>query len=132
MGSTDLPKISDDRIEAFQQGEASGRAEVYCECVRTGAKLAARIMVRKAILPFVVKTISANEVRYKIEPITDEMALVWIYKYQFVETLIAEISQREDGAQSLASAWVFGKLFGYSDYEIACYLKEQDYITRAL
>ena len=56
----------------------------------------------------------------------------YIYKYNFVKILIKELFlNKNKDKPTLSDIWIAGKLFGYSDYEIANYLQEHGYIKNA-
>jgi hypothetical protein len=94
-------------LRAFTQGDTHGRILAYCECLRTGTKLVTEALVNRRDIDWVV-------------PIN-------LFKYPWVRQLLKE--NNEKGAPTSAfDNWVTGKLFGYSDIEIAKFLREKGLI----
>jgi hypothetical protein len=107
----------------FERGYVLGQIAAYCEQVRTGCKLAATLQIRHAHVSCAAEFIATEECRSEIENAPDGAVVLWIYKYPFVGKLIRDNQRRDvDAPPDAASVWSAGKLFGYSDYEIARYL----------
>ena len=119
-------------ITAIERVDTESQALVYAQQVATGAKLAASFMVRPDLVKSAI-AIANGEGCLSLEEEGCEWVTVWIYKYPFVRLLIEEkrTSNGHDRPSPL-EIWSTGKLFGYSDYEIARYLQEMGYIKSAL
>ena len=104
----------------FVDGYFTGKAEVYCEQISAGAKLAALLVCRRESLQRVLRLIGQEELRFVISGWTKTQVNVWIFKYGFVRKLIAATGRNK--TPTAASVWATGKLFGYSDAEIGTYL----------
>jgi len=113
--------------------DAKSQALVYAQQVFAGAKLAASLTV-KSSLGNIVAIVAEQEGCQTIIENNDNWRTIIIYKYPFVSLLIKEIQARWHSSEppSLYDVWSTGKLFGYSDYEIAIYLQDQGYIESAL
>ena len=117
-----------DRIE----GQLASRVTVYCEQVVAGAKLAGSVRVESCHVNYVCKLAQRLGCRTLVEK-DENWAAVWIYKYPFVALLLKEYQARQaEERPSSLDVWLIGKLCGYSDYEIAKYLEEHEYMTSAL
>lgn len=115
-----------------EQVDAESQALVYAQQVATGTKLAASFMVKPELVDAVAKTILAEGCRFVVDS-DGRWATIWVYKYPFVELLIEEKrAGKEHGRPSPLEIWSTGKLFGYSDYEIARFLEQHEYIDSAL
>jgi hypothetical protein len=104
----------------------------YCEQVRCGSKLAAEIGFHKNEICFVETTISSEQCLAIYDQTRQaDRVTAWIYKYPFVSNLIHELFL-VDKLTTPFTIWATGKLFGYSDYEIANFLKEHGYFQQHL
>jgi hypothetical protein len=112
-----------------EQIDAESQALVYAQQVAAGAKLAATLQV-KAGLASRVESVCAAEGCQTSVRVRDAWACFWIYKHPYVRLLIDEIEKR-GAPKSALDTWVNGKLFGYSDYEIACALEREGHIESA-
>ena len=110
--------------------DAESQALVYSQQVAAGAKLAAALQV-KAEFADSVKEVCRSSGCLSLVDQREGWAHVWIYKYPFVRLLIEEIEKR-GAPKSALDTWVNGKLFGYSDYEIARALEREGHIESAI
>ena len=119
-------------ISIVERVDTESQALVYAQQVATGAKLAASFMVRPDLVESATAVANGEGCLFLTET-GCEWATVWIYKYPFVRLLIEEkrTSNGHDRPSPL-DIWSTGKLFGYSDYEIAQYLQVNGYIKSAL
>jgi hypothetical protein len=107
---------------------------IYSQQVSAGAKLAAQMMVRHDYVVDIAEIVHREGCRTAVCPASDGWDTLSIYKYPFVRLLIEEMQAESLGQErpSLLSVWSTGKLFGYSDYEIARFLEEHGYVESAL
>jgi len=110
--------------------DAESQALVYAQQVAAGAKLAATLQVKDQ-LSTAVRVACKREGCSTLVEKRDGWAYIWIYKYSFVRLLIEEVKKR-GAPKSALDTWVNGKLFGYSDYEIACALELEGHIDSAI
>ncbi len=110
----------------------SGILSTYCEQILCGTKLAAEFGFHKDDQPIVETIIQKNNCRYIIKKRECNRLVVWIYKYNFVATLIQELFIQNHDKISLLTIWASGKLFGYSDFEIASYLQEHGFVEATM
>ena len=115
---------------ATERVDAESQALVYAQQVDAGAKLVATLQVKHELAAAVEATCRQEGCAVSIEK-RDGWAYVWIYKYPFVRLLIEEIKRR-GSPKSALDTWVNGKLFGYSDYEIARALEREGHIESAI
>jgi hypothetical protein len=106
----------------YVEGYLVGKAEVYCEQVRTGAKLVGAFGFNKDHLPLVKKTVKTEGCKLLVDE-SNGRATAYVYRYAFARRLIKTMLGYS-GKASSAAIWTTGKLFGYSDFEIARYLEE--------
>ena len=129
MSCGDRIRVSRDPMRAFGQGYTLGKVETYCEQVRTGTKLVASVLVNKKDIELTRHIIIREDCKALIDMThSTDFASVFIFKYDFVKSLLEERNQRGTPKSALDN-WVNGKLFGYSDYEIARWLHEHGYIS---
>lgn len=129
MTIIDKIKVAHDPMRAFGQGYTLGKVEVYCEQVQAGAKLNASCLVNKRDIDIARRLIADAGLKAIIdEDHSEDFADVDIYKYEFVRALLDGLNER-GAPRSAFDNWVNGKLFGYSDYEIARWLHEHGYIS---
>jgi biotin operon repressor len=108
----------------FSRGYVIGQTYTYIEQVITGAKLAAQLGCSEAHLDEVLAAITAEGCRSMVEARGYGRVSVWIFKQDFVGSLIEQMSQ-ESTPPTLTGVWSMGKLFGYSDSQIGTYLRDQ-------
>ena len=118
------------KITVRERLDAESQALVYSQQVAAGAKLAATLQVKGQLITAIEGTCEREGCNILFEK-RDGWAYVWIYKYPFVRLLIEEIKRR-GAPKSALDTWVNGKLFGYSDYEIACALEKEGHIDSAI
>ena len=121
-------------ITTVERIDAESQALVYSQQVAAGAKLAAEIMVKDDLADTVVGVALREGCLSRIENPSSGWVSVVIYKYPFVGMLVDEMHARPRvaGRPSMLAVWSEGKLFGYSDYEIAKYLEDHGYVDSAL
>jgi len=120
-------------LDAFQKGYLVGKAEVYCEQVRTGAKLVGAFGFDRRYIGLVKRTVRTEGCKVVIDQsYSPERATAYVYRYAFVRLLIKTLLSSSGESVSGTAIWVSGKLFGYSDCEIARYLEDQGYVKNAL
>jgi plasmid replication initiation protein len=110
--------------------DAESQALVYSQQVTAGAKLAATLQV-KCEMTSDVQAVCEREGCQVVVDMRDGWAYIWIYKYPFVRLLIDAVRKR-GAPKSALDTWINGKLFGYSDYEIARALEKEGYIESAI
>ena len=116
--------VSRDRAIVFAEGFALGHVSVYCEQVAAGSKLAAQMGIDSRWVDYVCDYVRGAGLRSLIgSRRSEDRTSVWIFKYQFVEKIIQSLSSDEDPVKE-TGVWSMGKLFGYSDAEIARFLGE--------
>lgn len=121
-----------EHVTLTEQVDAESQALVYAQQVATGTKLAASFMVKPELVDSVAEAVLAEGCRIVVDR-GGRWATIWVYKYPFVELLIKEKrASKEHGRPSPLEIWSTGKLFGYSDYEIARFLEQHGYIDSAL
>jgi len=98
-----------------------GQVATYCEQVAAGSKLAAEVGCSAELTEEVCGAIAAEDLLHAVRDRGDERVVIYIYKYPFVKELIDWILAQQ---QSKAAIWAAGKLFGYSDAEIARFLEQ--------
>jgi hypothetical protein len=116
--------------DGYALGFVLGQVSVYLEQVRTGAKLAAQLGCSTVYVDEIVKAVDKDGCQFAIEDRTAERVAVWIFKEDFVRTLITELGQNAT-PPTAAGVWAMGKLFGYSDAAIGPYLHEHGLIKSA-
>jgi len=121
------------RDRATETIDAEAQSMVYAQQVATGAKLAASMMVPNRATraaSMAAQREGCSVLEYK----DGEWTTLWIYKYPFVRLLIdhKQSCVEEQERPSAFGIWSTGKLFGYSDYEIAKFLEQHGYIECAL
>jgi len=109
-----------------------GQLITYCEQVLTGTKLVAEIGIDKIYTKFVQETVKKEGCKAVFDfKRSKERTTAYIYKYNFVALLIKELwFKKKEEQPSPLEIWASGKLFGYSDHEIALYLWEHGYIDK--
>jgi hypothetical protein len=121
------------KLDAFQKGYLVGKAEVYCEQVRTGAKLVGAFGFDRSYIALVKRTVKTEGCKLVIDQsYSPERATAYVYRYAFVRLLMKTLLSSSGESVSGTAIWVSGKLFGYSDCEIARYLEEHGYVKNAL
>jgi len=109
----------------YTAGYEYGKTEIYCECLVTGAKVAASLLVHLWNLDHIVELIDSEGCRCRIdEGHAEGWASLWIYRHPWVEGLLDAIDSR-GAPKGFFDNWVNGKLFGYSDAEIAAFCAEK-------
>ena len=133
MSSASLARLRKPQLDPFQKGYLIGKAEVYCEQVRTGAKLVGAFGFDRRYIRLVRRTVRMEGCKLIIDQTySKDRATAYVYKYAFVK-LLMKTQFRQSGEPVAGFAiWASGKLFGYSDFEIARYLEEQGYVKNAL
>ena len=122
------------RIRIIERTDAESQALVYAQQVATGAKLIATIMVRKDLTDAVSETAAREQCYTTAYAVNEDWTEVVLYKYPFARCLWEELDARQSGQglPGVLDVWTVGKLFGYSDYEIANYLQTKGYVDSAL
>jgi hypothetical protein len=115
---------------AYSLGFVLGQVSVYLEQILTGAKLAAQLGCSNAHVDDITKAVGEDGCQSIIEYRSADRVSVWIFKEDFVRTLIAELGQNAT-PPTAAGVWAMGKLFGYSDAAIGPYLREHGLIKSA-
>jgi hypothetical protein len=116
--------------DGYSLGFVLGQVSVYLEQVRSGTKLAAQLGCSRVYIDEIVRAVGADGCHFVIENRTADRVAVWIYKEDFVRTLIAELGQNAT-PPTAAGVWAMGKLFGYADAVIGPYLHEHGLIKSA-
>lgn len=120
---------TDDALSAYEKGYLVGKAEVYCEQVRTGAKLVGAFGFDTKYISLVRKIVRTEGCKLVIDQTYSEgRATAYVYRYAFVEILVKALLGSSDRPVTGDAIWATGKLFGYSDCEIARYLEEHGYV----
>jgi hypothetical protein len=114
----------------YSLGFVLGQVSVYLEQVLTGAKLAAQLGCSAVYVDDILKVVAEDGCQSIIEYRSADRVAVWIFKEDFVRTLIAESEQNATPPSALG-VWAMGKLFGYSDAAIGPYLREHGLIKSA-
>lgn len=105
----------------FESGFVSGQAAAYCEQVRNGGKLAAQINCDSTYAELVEALAAEEGCRCVIEFLAPGRVSLWLYRHEFVAGLISHF---QSTAPSEAGIWSMGKLFGYSDDQIARFIQD--------
>ena len=126
-------KIIRDFAKAYIQGDISGSVNIYCEQVLTGSKLVGAISIIKNQEKIVREVVKSRQCKVYFDyPFTHERGVAYIYKYKFVLMLMKELWFHEkwkvEDTHTASEIWITGKMFGYSDFEIAKYLEKHGYI----
>jgi len=109
----------------YIRGFLDGQATAYCEQVRLGSRLAGAINCPQEYAEDLRGLVLREQCLAKVTLDGSGRASVWIYRYSFLEHVIDRI-ERPAGGRELPDAfaiWASGKLFGYSDHEIARYIE---------
>ena len=106
--------------QTFESGFISGQVVAYCEQVRNGGKLAAQINCDMKYARMIEEIAVQEECRCLIESLVPGRISLWIYKHDFVAGLISFF---QSVPLSEAGIWSMGKMFGYSDDQIARFIK---------
>lgn len=124
---SDTIDISPDPTEAWIQGRLWGEARIYCEQVKAGAKLMANMGFHKRHIQMIRELVEEEGLKIILEERSDERIEATIYKYAYV-LLIRQERQIliGDKTHTALNIWMSGKFFGYSDYEIGCFIKERE------
>jgi hypothetical protein len=122
MLAKSTPYDSLDPLDAFQKGYLVGKAEAYCEQIRTGAKLVGAFGFDRRYIRLVRKTVKTEGCKLIVNEAYGR-ATAYVYRYPFAKLLIKNML-RFSGKASATTIWTTGKVFGYSDYEIARYLEQ--------
>jgi hypothetical protein len=124
---------ADDPLDAFEKGYLVGKAEVYCEQVRTGTKLVGAFGFDRKYIGLVKRTVRTEGCKLVIDQTySKDRATAYVYRYAFVKLLMRRYFSSSSEPVAGAAIWVAGKLFGYSDFEIAHYLEEHNYVRNPL
>lgn len=116
-------------LRAFTQGDTHGRILTYCECLRTGTKLVAEALVNRRDIGWVVSMIEREGCDCNIDyNHSEDYFEIHLFKYPWMRQLLKE-SNEKGAPKSAFGQWVTGKLFGYSDIEIAKFLREKGLIN---
>jgi len=105
----------------YETGYLVGKVEVYCEQVRTGAKLVGAFGFNREHLPLVRRTVKIEGCKLIVDE-SEGRATAYVYHYPLAKLLIKRMLSYS-GKASATAIWTTGKVFGYSDYEIARYLE---------
>jgi len=135
IGSGSSAQLKRAQLDAFQKGYLTGKAEVYCEQIRTGAKLVGAFGFDRRYIGLVKRTIRTEGCKVVIDQAYSKdrtRATAYVYRYAFVKALMKTFFKPSGEPVAGSAIWVSGKLFGYSDFEIARYLEEQGYVKNAL
>jgi hypothetical protein len=80
---------TDNPLNAFQKGYLVGKAETYCEQVRTGAKLVGAFGFDRSYIRLVRKIVKTEGCKLIIDQTySQERATAYVYRYPFVKLLI--------------------------------------------
>jgi hypothetical protein len=123
-------KVPSNPVEAYRLGEVVGRVLTYCEQVGAGAKLVGELGVRREDVEAIREAAECEgcHVRF-IERDSDERVTAEVFAQDWVAVLLDEMRQgQRDDPPSALDVWMSGKLFGYSDHEIASFLRRRGYI----
>ena len=119
-------------VTQIEEVDAGSQALVYSQQVAAGAKLAAQMMVHRGLAEVVSEWVTRAGCKTVVTSEGD-WEIITIYKYPFVRVLLEEMEARRTGdPPSLLDVWSSGKLFGYSDYEIAGFLEDNGYMQSPL
>ncbi len=129
-------RIDRDYTKAFIQGDLSGAVGVYCEQVATGSKLVGAVSITRNQIRTVKETVKSQQCRVIFDfPFSNKNyknhGTAYIYKHKYVLLLMKKFwfdRKRQKTPPTISGIWVTGKMFGYSDFEIAKYLNKHGYI----
>lgn len=107
-------------VEKYTEGFLAGQTVAYCEQVRLGSKLAGSIDCNKIYVDKLILIVEQEECKAEIIPIEYDRVVLYIYRYNFVKTIIDYMKSNPENEFTIDfDIWVAGKLFGYADCEIA-------------
>lgn len=127
-------RVPSDPVEAYRVGETIGRVVTYCEQVQAGAKLVGEFGVLRQDTVAVREAVEREgcHVRF-VERGSDERVTAEVFSQEWVAVLLDEMSQgQRDDPPSALDVFMSGKLFGYSDHEIASFLRRRGYIRELI
>jgi hypothetical protein len=101
----------------YIHGFLDGQATAYCEQVRLGSRLAGAINCDDEHTERLRRLVVSEACRAKVIPAEMGRVSLWIYRYEFIGTIIDRLSAQD--APDVFTVWAAGKLFGYADHEIA-------------
>jgi len=115
-------------LQAVERGYLIGKVEAYCEQIRAGAKLLAELGFDGRHTKMVKEMVAASGCKLALDFRRGQnRPVAHIYKYAFVKRLVETWLGPSSKPPTGAGIWATGKLFGYSDFEIAQYLRERGY-----
>src|SRR5438105_12912128 len=93
-------RMTERELDAFQKGYLVGKAETYCEQVRTGAKLIGAFGFDRSYIRLVRKTVKTEGCKLIIDQTySQDRATAYVYRYSFVRLLIKTLlTSRSDPA----------------------------------
>jgi hypothetical protein len=123
-------KVPSEPVEAFRLGEVVGRVLTYCEQVKAGAKLVGELGILRSDMETVRNTVDGEGCRVEFrERRSGERITAEVFFHPWVQVLLAEVHRGQgNGPPSALDVWVSGKLFGYSDHEVASFLSRRGYV----
>jgi hypothetical protein len=114
--------VSREPMRTFSQGDTLGRVLTYCECVRTGCRLVAELLVNRRDIDWVEALILDEGYLCSVSrEHSHDYCHVYIFKNRWVISLLDGLRERR-GRKSFFDQWVNGKLYGYSNREIHAFL----------
>lgn len=127
-------RVARQPLEAFEQGYIYGQVVTYCEQVKAGAKLVGEMLFHKKHAALLRRLVADEGCKVIFDfNRAEDRAEAWIYKYRFMERLLKEARVRNpSGPRSALDTWITGKLFGYSDFEIARCIEQSGYFKNPL
>ncbi len=101
-----------------------GQFDIYCQDVKREVKPLALLSVQDRYVSRVVDYVTNKEGLFVYtEDIAEGWSAVYIYKYDFLKDVILELPS---SPQTAYEHWILGKVFGYSDNEIANFIGRQE------
>lgn len=96
---------------------------IHIMLVNAGVRPVASVMVRNEHIEEIKKLIKTENLFMVLNPRGENHATIYIFKHSYVENVINFTLGKPHDRKALMR-WIEGKMFGYSDEEIAKYVTE--------
>lgn len=98
-----------------------GQIQANASLIRTGVRPVACVMICNECLDYYLKAIENENIQYILDPRGETHTSIYMYKHPCIENIINFMLNKPYDRKALMH-WINGKMFGYSDEEIAKYI----------